>query len=89
MKVDIDKESFIKACIKGLNDKIYEIHFVSKKWLYLRSLINKVNLFQYQSYLDEALNNTKTHTVRKIHYVHMDNHIYEMADILQRDTVYD
>ena len=53
--------------------------------------MKEVKLLQDQSYLDEALdimlNILKTHKVRKIHYVPIDNHIYEMSDILQRDTV--
>ncbi|MDY3959835.1 DEAD/DEAH box helicase family protein [Romboutsia timonensis] len=53
--------------------------------------VNEINLLQDQSYLDEALDIMlevlKAHKVSKINYVPIDNHIYEMGDILQRDTV--
>ena len=53
--------------------------------------MKEVKLLQDQSYLDETLDIMlsilKAHKVRKIHYVPIDNHIYEMSDILQRDTV--
>lgn len=53
--------------------------------------IDEVELLQDQTYLDEALdiisNTLKSHKVRKIHYVPIDNHIYEMSDILQRDSI--
>lgn len=53
--------------------------------------VNEINLLQDQSYLDEALDIMldilKAHKVSKINYVPVDNHIYEIGDILQRDTV--
>lgn len=142
-EVNIDKESFIKDCIKALNDNIHTrskyfiegtgklvidkekgarmkdetnkthevsdevntsksyfeiVDYLMKYTLLPRMVIfkilnqvNQVNLLQDQSYLDEALNIIlsilKTHKVKKIHYVPINNHIYEMGDILQRDTV--
>ena len=53
--------------------------------------MNEIKLHQDQSYLDEALDIMltllKAHKAQKIHYVPIDNHIYEMSDILQRETV--